>query len=171
MSTIITKKEAQRQRSRAIFHGSPWRVLGWFGFMMTLIGIGQLILYLYPAMAFGSPEWEYGASAQLLGALPFPTIGLAALFAAAAGSGSRRGLLSLFVLLLLMTLSVFAVFALFWSVVPMALRATPAAMREPVYQTIGRATLSGVGFGIMYLWAAGLAVRQLKRTSERSPNA
>lgn len=170
MSTILSSKSRPR-RAPAVFHGSPWRVLGWFGLLMTLIGIGQLILYLYPAMAFGSPEWEYGASAQLLGALPFPTIGLAALFAAAAGSGSRRGLLALFVLLLLMVLSVFAVLALFWSVVPMALRATPAAMREPVYQTIGRATLSGVGFGILYLWAAGLAVRQLKRTSERSTHA
>ena len=167
MSTIITSKDRQRSAA-AGFQGSPWRIVGWFGFFLTLIGIGQLILYLYPSMGFGSPEWEYGASAQLIGALPLPTIGLAALFAAASATGRRTGLLVLALLLLLLALGVFAVLGLFWTVVPMAIRATPQAMREPVYQTIGRTTLSGLGFGLMYLWAAWLAARQVKRSSERS---
>jgi hypothetical protein len=170
MSTIVTSKERQRQPP-AVFQKSPWRVLGIFGFVFTLIGIGQLILYVYPSMGFGSPEWEYGASAQLIGALPVATIGLAALFAAAAGSGSKRGMILLGVLLLLMALGVFAALGLFLTVVPMALKATPANMRDPVYQTIGRTLLSGVGFGLMYLWAAWVAVRQMKRSTERLQNA
>ncbi len=170
MSTIITNKDRPR-RAPAVFHGSPWRVVGWFGFILTLIGIGQLVLYLYPSMAFGSPEWEYGASAQLLGALPLPTIGLAALFVAASASGNRTGLIVLALLLVLLAIAVFAIFGLFWTVVPMAIRGTPPALREPVYQTIGRSTLSGLGFGVIYLWAAWLAVRQVKRSSERSSNA
>jgi hypothetical protein len=171
MSTIITSKDRQR-RAPAVFIGSPWRILGWFGFILTVIGIGQLILYLYPAMAFGSPEWEFGASAQLLGALPLPTIGIAAWFAAASATGNRPGLIALFVVLVLMVALVFAMLGLFWTVFPMAVRATPQNMREAVYQTAGRSTLSGIGFGVMYLWAAWLAAKQaFKRSSERSLNA
>lgn len=170
MSTILTSKDRQRPPP-ATFNKSPWRVLGWFGFVITAIGVGQLILYVYPSMGFGSPEWEYGASAQLIGALPLPTIGLAALFAAGAGAGSKRGMVVLGVILVLMAFAVFAVLGLFLTVVPMALKATPGNMRDPVYQTIGRTLLSGVGFGILYLWAAWLAVRQMKRSTERFTNA
>lgn len=170
MSTILTRKERQRT-APAVFPGSPWRAASWFGLMVTLIGFGQLVLYFYPSMAFGSPEWEYGASAQLIGALPLYTIGLTALFIAAAGSGSRKGLIALTLILIASALGVFTVLGLFSTVVPMALKATPAAMRDPVYQTIGRTVLSGVGFGMLYLWAAWLAVRQVKRSSERSINA
>jgi hypothetical protein len=74
-------------------------------------------------------------------------------------------------LLVLLAIAVLAILGLFWTVVPMAIRGTPPALREPVYQTIGRSTLSGLGFGLMYLWAAWLAVRQVKRSSERSSNA
>jgi hypothetical protein len=169
MTTIIRNKE--RPREATPFRTSPWRAVGWFGFVMTVVGIGHLILYFYPSMGFGSPEWEYGASAQLLGALPVPTIGLASLFVAASISRSRRGLIALGLVLLLLGLGVLAVLALFWTVVPMAITGTPAAMREPVYQTIARTTLSGVGFGLLYLWAAWLAVRGGKRSSERLSNA
>src|SRR3712207_4500924 len=112
MSTIVTSRERHRLPP-AVFQKSPWRVLGIFGFLVALVGIGQLILYVFPSMGFGSPEWEYGASAQLIGALPLPTIGLAALFAAGAGSGSKRGMVLLGLLLLVMALAVFAVLGLF----------------------------------------------------------
>src|SRR5688572_2447486 len=137
MSTIITTKD-RPTKGPAVYRGSPWKALGWFGAIVTLIGLGQLALYFYPAMAFGSPEWEFGASAQLLGALPLPTIGLAALFAAGAGSGSRRGMTALAVFLVLMAVAVFGVLVLFTTVVPMALQATPGNLREPIYQAMGR---------------------------------
>jgi hypothetical protein len=170
MSTIITTKNRQ-QAALAVFQKSPWRTLGWFGAVVTLIGLGQLLLYVFPAMAFGSPEWEYGASAQLIGALPLPTVGLAALFAAGAGSGSKRGMLLLSLVLVVTALAIFAVLVLFLTVVPMAIKATPANMREPIYQTIGRTLLSGIGFGFLYLWAAWLAATQMKRPTERLNNA
>jgi len=164
MSAVITSKDRPTATSLR-FRGSPWRSLGFAGSIITIIGIGQLILYIYPSMGFGSPEWEYGASAQLIGALPLPTLGLSALFVAALGSGSRRGLLFLAVLSLLLAIAVLLMFGLFVTVVPMALRATPAHMRDPVYQTIARTALSGVGFGLLYLWAAWLAVHQFKRST------
>ena len=170
MSTIITSRD-RPSKAPAVYRGSPWRALGWFGAIMTLIGLGQLVLYFYPAMGFGSPEWEFGASAQLLGALPLPTVGLAALFAAGAGSGSRRGMFAIAVLLFLMAIGVFGVLAMFGTVVPMALQATQANLREPIYQAIGRSVLSGFGFGFLYLWAAWLAVRQMKRPTERQNHA
>jgi hypothetical protein len=171
MSGIITGKDRQERTRTLVSMEAPWRVIGWFGFILTLIGVGQLVLYIYPSMGFGSPEWEYGASAQLLGALPLPTIGLVALFVAASGSGSKKGLTALAFALGLLAIAVFATLVLFWSVVPIALRATPAAMRDPVIQTIARTTLSGFGFGLLYLWAAWLAVRGLKRFMKGPSNA
>jgi hypothetical protein len=170
LSTIITSKD-RLPKGPAVYRGSPWKALGWFGAVLTLIGLGQLALYFYPAMGFGSPEWEFGASAQLLGALPLPTIGLAALFAAGAGSGSRRGMMALAFVFVLMAIAVFGVLVLFTTVVPMAIQATPGNMREPIYQAMGRSILSGVGFGLLYLWAAWLAVRQMKRPTERLNHA
>lgn len=168
MSTLIKPRGS---KAPVALPGPPWGVIAVFGFILTVVGIGQLALYIFPSMGFGSPEWEYGASAQLLGALPLATIGLSALYVAAWGSASRTGLIGVAALLVVMGFAVFSVLALFWSVVPMALKATPVQLRDPVHQTIARSTLSAVGFGVLYLWAAGLAVRKLKRSPQRQQDA
>jgi hypothetical protein len=169
-STILTGTESKRS-TRVSSPAAGWRTLGWFGFFMAGIGLGQLALYFFPATGFGSPEWEYGASAQMIGALPLPTVGLAALFAAAFASGSRRGLVALGIVLLLIAVAVFGALALFWSVAPMAMRATPEPAVDAIRQTIARTTLSGFGFGILYLGAAWLAVREVRRSSRSLANA
>lgn len=150
---------------------AAWRALGWFGFFMAVIGLGQLALYFFPAPGFGSPEWEYGASAQMIGALPLPTVGLAALLAAAFATGSRRGLIGLGIVLVLLSLVVFAALALFWSVVPMALRATPEPASGAIKQTIARTTLSGFGFSFLYLWAAFATITTVRRFTRSAGNA
>jgi hypothetical protein len=171
MRTILQPKTADYvARSNALVQ-RPWLTLAVFGSIVSAIGLGQLVLYIFPAMGFGSPEWEYGASAQLIGALPLATFGLLALFISAVGGASRAGLIALTVLLVLLGLGVLAVLGLFWSVVPMALKATPVALREPITSTIARTTLSGLGFSTLYFWAAGLAIRVLSRLSERHGHA
>ncbi|HSK18853.1 MAG TPA: hypothetical protein VK912_06915 [Longimicrobiales bacterium] len=168
-STIL--KGSSRGPANVASADAGWRSLGWFGFFMAAIGLGQLALYFFPATGFGSPEWEYGASAQMIGALPLPTVGLAALIAAAFATGSRRGLIGLSIVFVLLGLVVFAALALFWSVAPMAMRATPEAADSAIQQTIARTTLSGLGFGLLYMWAAFVAMRQARRFSRRAVNA
>ena len=46
-----------------------WQAVAWFGAGLALIGFAEAAVYLYP-WGFGSREWEFGASAQLLGSLP-----------------------------------------------------------------------------------------------------
>jgi hypothetical protein len=170
MSSTILKGSA-RGSATVASPDAGWRSLGWFGVFMAVIGLGQLGLYFFPATGFGSPEWEYGASAQMIGALPLPTVGLAAMVAAAFATGSRRGLMGLGVLLVLLAVAVFAALALFWSVAPMAVRATPEQAEGAIKQTIARTTLSGFGFGFLYLWAAFVAIRQVRRSSRSAGNA
>lgn len=148
-----------------------WRSLGGFGLILAIIGLGQLALYFFPTLAFGSPEWEYGASAQVLGALPLPTIGLAAVLASALALGSRWQMVVLAIVLLIGAILIFAVLGLFWTVAPMALKATPDAIAGPIQQTIARTTLSGVGFGALYILMAVRAIRQLRRSPRRSIDA
>jgi hypothetical protein len=64
--------------------------------------------------------------------------------------------------LLVIALVVLAALGLFWLVVPMALKASPVALAGPVKQTIARTSLYGFGFGLLYLWGAWLAIRQVK---------
>jgi hypothetical protein len=171
-STVLTG--SGRRSGPPRLHTSPdtaWRSLGWFGFFMAGIGIGQLILYFFPSTGFGSPEWEYGSSAQMIGALPLPTLGVAAMLAAAFARGSRRSLIALCVLLLVLAVGVFSALALFWSVAPMAVRNTPDPAADAIRQTIARTTLSGLGFGVLYLWSAGLAARQVRRSTRSSRDA
>lgn len=142
---------------------SAWKAVAWFGLVIAIIGFGQMLIYLYPAMGFGSPEWEFATPAQMIGSLPFPTMGVAAMLAAALALGSRRGLTALAVLLLALTL--FAVFALllFWLVVPVALRNAPEIAGTNIRQTVLRTTLSGLGFAVLYAGSAIAAVRHLRK--------
>ena len=156
-------KNSPKPVARVQSPDAAWRVMMWFGAFIAMIGLGQLALYFFPAPGFGSPEWEYGASAQMLGALPLPTVGLAILIASALATASRRALIGLGIVLVLMGLAVLAVLTLFWTVAPMAVRTTPAAASGVIKQTIARTTLSGFGFGILYLWAAYAAFRQARR--------
>lgn len=142
--------------------GAAWRSLGWFGIALAAIGLGQAAIYFVPP-AFGSPEWEFGTLAQVLGSLPLPTMGLAAMLAAAVALGARRSLVALAVLLAVLGLAVLIGLAVFWSVVPMAVRGAPEMAAGAIRQTVARSTLSGLGFGLLYLFAAVVAVRQRKR--------
>lgn len=163
MTTRVVLGDERTSRPRAKGSASAaWRSLGWFGMALAAIGLGQMAIYFVPP-AFGSPEWEFGTLAQVLGSLPLPTMGLAAMVAAAVALGARRSLVALAVLLAMLGVAALIGLALFWSVVPMAVRGAPDVAAGAVRQTVARSTLSGLGFGLLYLFAAVVAVRQLKR--------
>jgi len=153
MSHVLTDdKKAGHKSGATASPARAWRAVAWFGAVITVIGLAEAATYLYP-WGFGSREWEFGATAQLLGSLPLPTMGLAAMLAAAYALGSRRGLYGMAVLLSVLGLLALGLLALFWLVVPIALKA-PAAGQPVIRQTIMRATIVGFGFGVLYLGAA-----------------
>jgi len=143
-----------------------WKGLAWFGGVLALIGFANAAVYLYP-WGFGSREWEFGATAQLLGSLPLPTVGLAMVLAAAVALGTRARLLGIGATLLVLAVGTLVLVGLFWLVVPLALKA-PAAAQPLIRQTILRATISGFGFGALYLAGAVFSFRRVTRTNQRS---
>jgi len=157
----VDRKTAPRPAQHA---SSPraWRTVAWFGAAIAVIGLAEAAVYLYP-WGFGSREWEFGVSAQLLGSLPLPTIGLAAMLAAAHALGSRRGLLGMAIRLGMLGLVALALLVLFWLVVPLAMQ-TPAAGQAVIRQTIMRATIAGVGFGLLYVGAAITSLMRVTRS-------
>jgi len=161
-SPILTGDKSEVRPSLRPAPERAWRAVAWFGGALALIGWAEMALFLYP-WGMGSREWEFGVTAQMLGSLPLPTIGMAALLGAAFAIGSRRGLLTVGVLLGLFAVVIWGLLVLHWLVVPIALKA-PAAAQVTIRQTIGRATVSGVGFGLLYLGGAVISVARVTRS-------
>lgn len=166
MSTPIVMAEKRRPapvRPDPAAPDAAWRSLTAFGCALAVIGFGQVAINFYPA-GFGSAEWQFGVTAQALSSLPLPSMGLAAILAGVVATSSRRGLLSTAIVLVLAALLTGLALAAFWAVVPVALSASagsPAA--AAVRQTVARATLTGAGFGFIYLFGAVLAFRRLRQ--------
>lgn len=150
---------------------SAWMLLAWFGLALGSIGIGQLALHLYPTIGFGSPEWEYGITAQFLGSLPLPTVGIAAFLASMLALGRKRLVVATSIALLILGFVVFGALILFWLNAPLALRSSPPVTLIGIKQTAARTTLNGFGFGIFYLATAVMALRRVTRTAGRPINA
>lgn len=161
-SPILTGEESKVRPPLRPAPERAWRAVAWFGAMIALIGFAEAVVYLYP-WGFGSREWEFGMSAQLLGALPLPTMGMAAVLASAFAQGNRRGMIALGVVLGALGLVIWALLVLFWLVVPLALSA-PAAGQPVIRQTIMRATIAGGGFGVLYVGAAVVSIMRATRS-------
>ena len=169
-STVLRSTSAPpRSSTAAPSSRTAWRFLGWFGLSLAVIGFGQLALNFYPALAFGSPEWEFATIAVTIGGLPLATMGLAGLVAAAVANGSRRGMIAVAIVLLLLCICVAVALGMFLTVVPLALRAPPE-VAAGVRQSIAKTLWMGSGFGFLYLTAGVGVLRHLKRSARR-PNA
>lgn len=147
-----------------------WKLAAIAGAALSIIGIGQLALTMYP-LGFGSLEWEFGASAQILGALPLPTVGLAVLLTALHARDSRWPAWITSLALLALGLASLGALALHLLAAPVALSLTPAPAVGAVKQTIARTTLNGVGFSILYIAGAAMSMRHLTRSARRKNHA
>lgn len=137
-------------------------MVGWFGLLLALIGLGDALINWYP-LATQSPEWEFGTIATTFGSLPLMTMGLAAVLASFFARGIRWGLITMAVTLLLLGLLVIGLFLLFVTDVPLALRATSRTLaRVAIRRGIARTAILGVGFSVGYLAAAAMAFRYLR---------
>lgn len=168
---LTVPRDESRSGARPGSPSSAWRAAGWFGAALAVIGYGQVLLNFYPAAGFGSPEWEFGAMAQVLAGLPLGSMGLAALLAAALANGARRGQIALAVVLAVLGLAVLGALAVFLTVAPLALKGAPAIASDTIRQTIAKTSLMGVGFALLYLLAAAGTLRHLMRTAGRPSNA
>ncbi|MGD8322576.1 MAG: hypothetical protein PVJ02_19140 [Gemmatimonadota bacterium] len=165
---ILVKEEGSR-RSSPVVPSQPvaWKVIGWFGLLLAVIGAVDAALHWYPP-AFNSPEWEFGTVATSVGALPLPTIGLAALLGSFVARGVRWGMITMAVVLLALGLAVLAAYGLFLLDVPLALNAATGPAATALKKAIVRTTVMGPGFALAYIWASIVVLRHLSRRVERA---
>jgi hypothetical protein len=160
---ILVQEEGPRRVS-PIVPSQPraWKIIGWFGLLLAVIGGVDAALHWYPP-AFSSPEWEFGTVATSVGALPLPTIGLAALLGSFLARGVRWGIITMAVVLLVLGLTVLAAYGLFLLDVPLALNAATGPAATALKKAIVRTTVMGPGFGLAYILAGIVALRHLSR--------
>jgi hypothetical protein len=172
MATPARKILVQEDGSRRASPVAPsvsgaWRMIGWFGLLLAVVGMCDASLHWYP-LAFDSPEWEFGTVAMSVGALPLPTIGLAAMLGSFLARGVRWGIITMAVVLLALGLAVLAAYGLFLLDVPLALKASTGAAALTMKKAILRTTVMGPGFAIAYVVAAIAALRRLSRGVEHA---
>ncbi len=139
-----------------------WQILGWFGLLLLLIGLGDIASNLYQP-SLGSAEWEFTTISRVLGALPLVTMGLAAVAASFAARGTRWGIVVTGVGLLVLGLAVVGAFFVFLTDVPLALRSSANSLAAvPIRRAVIRTSILGLGFSVGYVAGAWVLLRSLK---------
>lgn len=167
---VIVTEEKEAVRPIGPVTGSPdaaWRAIGWLGFLLAVVALSDIALHWYP-LGFPSPEWEFGTVALSFGGLPFLTLGVGALLASGLARGHRGVLLATGIACALLALAIGAAYLLFLTVVPMAVKAAPAAGALGVKKAVVRTSLLGLGFFVIYLSAALAALRHLGLARRRT---
>jgi hypothetical protein len=142
---------------------TAWRLLAWMGFLLTVVGLVDVMLQWYPA-SFKSPEWEFGTVAGTMAALPLLTIGLMSLLAAFLARADRAGVVAMAIGFAVLFVFVLGAFLLFLSDVPLALKASSATpMVLTIKKSIVRTIVMAIGFGTAYLVAVVVSFRYLFR--------
>jgi magnesium-transporting ATPase (P-type) len=142
---------------------TAWRLLGWFGLLLAVVGFMDVALQWYPT-SFKSPEWEFGTVTGSLATLPLLSIGLMSMLASFLARAERGGVVAMAIVFGVMLVLLIGAFLLFLSDVPLALKAstsTPVVLT--MKKSIIRTTVMALGFGTAYLVAVVVSFRYLFR--------
>jgi hypothetical protein len=138
---------------------TSYQVIGWTGFALVLAALSDYALALYP-FGLGSAEWEMATIGAIVQGLPLLSVGLAALWMCGGGTGRRWLLRIVGGGLIACSVVLFGSLLLFLTDVPAALRATRDLSRLGIYKLVARTLFLGCLFGLAYVVAGVLAVRQ-----------
>lgn len=137
---------------------TAWRLFGWFGLLLVLIGGLDVVSQWYPT-AFKSAEWEFGTSAVTIASLPLLTIGVVVLGASLMARARRAGVIAVGAFYVLLFVAVGMVLVLFALDVPLALRAPAGPALTVVKKTIVRTAVMGAAYEAAFLAAAVVSFR------------
>ena len=140
--------------------------LGWIGVVLAAAALADYAIALYPT-AFSSMEWEFGTISQIFAGLPLLSIGLAAVWVSAAGSGRRWLLVLIGVALLVAAACVLAFLVLFALDIPAAVRATQGVARLGIEKLVAKTLIMGSLFGASYIVMGVLSLRQARGVLSR----
>ena len=141
---------------------TAWAWLGWFGAVITTVGLGDIALTMYP-FHLGVPEWEFGTIAAAVSGLPLVTIGLAALLGSMLARGRRVGVQVVAGLAMTLGILIIASMVIFALDIPVALRVVTPEVSLGIRKAIAKTVMLGVVFSAGYLFAAVAALRHARR--------
>lgn len=137
---------------------TAWRLLGWFGWLLFLVGGIDLASQWYPT-AFKSAEWEFGVVSVTIASLPLLTIGATVVLASFLSRAKRGGVMMMGAFFALWFVVVGLMLVLFASDIPLAMRSPPGPALSAVKKAIARTLVMGVAYEIAYFIAAVTSFR------------
>lgn len=132
--------------------------------LLALAALCDDALAFYP-LGFGSAEWEMATIGSVMQGLPLLSIGLGALWVAAARLAWRWTLVAVGWGGLLLAAIMLGLLLLFLTDVPLAIRATQAVARLGIYKLVARTLIMGLLFGAAYAVMGVLALKRARGTS------
>lgn len=139
-SLLLGKREKGRAR-QSVEVG--WRVLGWFGWAILLVGVIDLVLVWYPIRS-GNPAWEFGAVDSSMSTAPVVLVGLMGIVASALNGGRRWVVVVVGLIATILSLAVVGELFLYWTDVPIALEQVPEQAASGIRKSIVRTTAFGL---------------------------
>ncbi len=139
--------------------GMGWTWLGWFGLVLTVAGVGDLVITWVP-VRFESVEWEFGTLVATFSGLPLVTMGLAAVLGSALARGVRWQVRTLGALLLVIGICLAGAYAMFLTILPIAFRGAPEGSAIGINKAVAKTSLLAVAFITAYLVAGAQALRR-----------
>jgi hypothetical protein len=144
---------------------TAWRLLGWFGLLLAVVGFMDVALQWYPT-SFKSPEWEFGTVTASFATLPLLSIGLMSMLASYLARAERGGVVAMAIVFSILLVLIVGALLLFLSDVPLALKASAQSAPQVVLtmeKSIVRTSVMAIGFGTAYFVAVVVSFRYLFR--------
>ena len=139
-----------------------WKLLGWVGGVLLLIGLIDIGLAFYPPM-FGNPNWEFGTVSSSLNSLPVPMLGLALLLGAAVARGWILGVRVWAIVGIVLAVCILAA-AVIWALnLPLAFR----SVQEPVARlglkkSVAKSVAQVILYPVAFLWIGWQGLRHVR---------
>lgn len=157
---LVKRDQSARPTIHAKAPRTSWRMFGWLGLVLAIVGFVDVALQWYP-ISFNSREWEFATISTTFATLPLLTLGLTALLAAFLTLGVRWGVAVMAVLFTLMGIGVVVCYGIFALDIPIALKFANGPAGLTIKKAIVRSLVMGACFGVGYLAAAVVSFRYL----------
>ena len=157
---LVKRDQTARSPIQAKAPRAAWRMFGWFGLLLAIVGLVDVALQWYP-VAFRSREWEFATISTTFATLPLLTLGATILLATFLTLGVRAGVMTMGVFFTLLGLGIVACYVLFALDIPIALKFATGPAGLTIKKAIVRSLVMGACFGVAYLAAAVVSFRYL----------
>jgi hypothetical protein len=164
-SPRVLVREDSEGRKRSWRPPAPdfgWKLLGWVGGVLLIVGLIDLGLAFYPPM-FGNPNWEFGTVSSSLNSLPVPMLGLALLLGAAVARGWVLGTRVWAIVGIVLAVCILAA-AVIWALnLPLAFK----SVQEPVARlglkkSVAKSVAQAILYPVAFLWIGWQGLRHVR---------